>query len=89
LYYLFQGKNRFGQLQKAMPGISPKTLSLRLKELENEIIITKKIFAEVPLHVEYSLTPRGQLLFKIIHAMDEWGSENPNNRIDPKVKHFK
>lgn len=76
LHNLFEGKNRFGQLQKSMEGISPKTLSLRLKELEEEGIITKKVFAEVPLHVEYSLTEKGKTLSKIFKAMAEWGNKS-------------
>lgn len=70
---LFDGKKRFGELQRSLKGISPKTLSLRLQELEREKIINKKIFAEVPLHVEYSLTTKGQSLNEIICAMRNWG----------------
>lgn len=70
---LFEGTKRFGELQKALEGISPKTLSLRLKQLEKDRIIKKKVFAEIPLHVEYSLTPRGQSLSNIIEKIKEWG----------------
>jgi len=75
LHNLFEGNNRFGQLQRSMKGISPKTLSLRLQELEQEGIIRKKVFAEVPLHVEYSLTKKGQTLSEIFRAMDDWGEK--------------
>lgn len=70
---LFEGTKRFGQLQKALDGISPKTLSLRLKQLEKDRIIRKKVFAEIPLHVEYSLTQRGQSLSDIIKKIKDWG----------------
>jgi DNA-binding HxlR family transcriptional regulator len=70
---LFEGKKRFGELQRALEGISPKTLSLRLKQLEKDRIIKKKVFAEIPLHVEYSLTPRGDSLREIIEKIKEWG----------------
>ncbi len=73
LYQLTLGKKRFGELEKAMVGISPKTLSLRLKMLEKQGIIIKKIFPEIPLHVEYYLTKRGIQLKKIFVAMEEWG----------------
>lgn len=73
LHELCSGKKRFGELQRALRGISPKTLSLRLKQLEKDGIVKKEIFAEVPLHVEYSLTPRGQSLRKIITLMRDWG----------------
>lgn len=70
---LFEGTKRFGQLQKALDGISPKTLSLRLKQLEKDRIIEKKVFAEIPLHVEYSLTARGNSLSDVIEKIKEWG----------------
>ena len=69
---LFNGKKRFGELQRSLKGISPKTLSLRLQELEREKIIKKKIFAEIPLHVEYSLTQKGDSLNEIICEMRKW-----------------
>lgn len=73
LHNLFSGKKRFGELQKSLIGISPKTLSVRLRELEKEKIIYKKVFAEVPLHVEYSLTVKGKSLKDIFKKMTLWG----------------
>lgn len=73
LHNLFQGKKRFGEFQRALEGISPKTLSLRLQQLEKDGIITKKVFAEVPLHVEYTLTSKGESLTEIFKKMAEWG----------------
>ena len=73
LHNLFSGKKRFGQLQKLLSGISTKTLSARLQELEKEKIIAKKVFAEVPLHVEYSLTEKGKSLKDIFNKMAKWG----------------
>lgn len=73
LHRLFDGNKRFGELQKSLSGISPKTLSVRLTELEGEGIIKKKIFAEVPLHVEYRLTTKGESLGKIFTEMAKWG----------------
>jgi DNA-binding HxlR family transcriptional regulator len=70
---LFDGTKRFGELQKSLEGISPKTLSLRLKQLEKDRIIRKKVFAEIPLHVEYSLTSRGDSLSDIIAKIKDWG----------------
>lgn len=75
LHNLCEGTKRFGELQRALDGISPKTLSERLKQLEEHGIVNKKIFAEIPLHVEYSLTKKGQSLKAIIEMMDEWGSQ--------------
>lgn len=73
LHNLFDGSKRFGQLQKSLGEISPKTLSQRLQELEQEKIISRKVFAEIPLHVEYSLTKKGQSLGKIFEDMAQWG----------------
>ncbi len=71
---LYEDKKRFNQLATSLSPISPRTLSLRLKELEKHNIIKKKIYAEVPLHVEYFLTPRGQSLKEIIFKIHEWGA---------------
>lgn len=76
LHNLCQGKKRFGELQRSMEGISPKTLSQRLSELEENGIIHKKVFAEIPLHVEYTLTKKGESLRKLINDMQQWGESN-------------
>lgn len=83
LHNLFEGNKRFGQLERSMKGISPKTLSLRLRELEKAGIVKKKIFAEVPLHVEYDLTERGRELEAIFKIMARWGSEE-KEKIDSR-----
>lgn len=75
LHSLCDGTMRFGELQRALTGISPKTLSQRLQELEKEGIVSKKVFAEVPLHVEYSLTQKGISLREIFQKMETWGNE--------------
>ncbi|WCN36852.1 winged helix-turn-helix transcriptional regulator [Aneurinibacillus uraniidurans] len=72
---LFYGPRRFGELQRSLKGISPRTLSMRLKELENEEIISRAIYSEIPPHVEYSLTEKGKTLRPIFDAMKEWGNE--------------
>ena len=73
IHNIFEGKKRFGELQRALPGISPKTLSLRLHELERDGIITKKVYAEIPLHVEYSLTEKGKSLRGVFRSLENWG----------------
>ncbi len=70
---LLDGKKRFGELRKSLSEVSPKTLSERLKTLENEGIITRKIYPEVPPRVEYALTKRGKSLGSIIMSMKKWG----------------
>lgn len=77
LYQLCQVNTmRFGQLQRALDGISPRTLSARLQELEKHRIVNKKIFKEIPLRVEYSLTEKGTSLKEVINKMKSWGEEN-------------
>ncbi|MBI5026815.1 MAG: helix-turn-helix transcriptional regulator [Nitrospirae bacterium] len=70
---LLEGKKRFGELRKSLSGVSPKTLSGRLKSLESEGIIARRIYPEVPPRVEYALTKRGTSLGAIIKSMKEWG----------------
>lgn len=69
---LLSGPKRFGELLKHLEGSSPKTMSIRLKELEQKGIITRRIFPEIPPHVEYSLTPKGKDLETIFNAMLNW-----------------
>ncbi len=76
IHNIFEDKKRFGELQRALPGISPKTLALRLKELERDGIISKKVFAEVPLHVEYSLTEKGKSLRGVFRSLENWGNKS-------------
>ncbi len=74
LHQLCSDIHRFGELQKALAGISPRTLSHRLKELESQGLVKKKVLPVVPLHVEYSLTPRGHDLKAIFKTMEDWGN---------------
>ena len=71
---LFEGTKRFGEIRLSLKGVSPKTLTDKLRALESDGIIQRKIYAEVPPRVEYSLTKRGQSLKKIFDAMQEWGT---------------
>ncbi len=73
LHELCEGTKRFGELHSSLQGISPKTLSVRLDQLEKNKIIKRKVYTQIPLRVEYSLTDRGQSLRAIIGEMREWG----------------
>ncbi len=73
---LFSGTRRFGELRKSLAGISPRTLSARLKFLEQEGIVERKVYPEVPPKVEYSLTQRGRTLGRIIKGLKDWGKEH-------------
>jgi DNA-binding HxlR family transcriptional regulator len=69
---LMSGIKRFGELEKALTGISPRTLSLRLGSMENHMIVDRKVYAEVPPRVEYRLTPLGKSLDPVLKAMSQW-----------------
>ena len=70
---LAEGRSRFCELERSLQGISPRTLSLRLRALEEEGILERTTFAEVPPRVEYSLTEKGLALVPIIDSMREYG----------------
>jgi len=72
LRHLFNGVTRFGVLRRMLHPISPKTLTDRLRLLEERGIVTRTIYSEVPLHVEYQLTERGRRLEPLFVAIGEW-----------------
>ena len=76
IYWLLKGDRRFNQLQRDLNGITHRTLTKQLRELEGDGLVQRKIYPEVPPRVEYSLTPRGQSLQKIFDAMQEWGTQH-------------
>jgi DNA-binding HxlR family transcriptional regulator len=69
------GINRFSALERSLEGISPKTLSERLKALDRAGVITRKSYAEVPPRVEYSLTEMGRDLIPLVDHMREYGAK--------------
>lgn len=72
---LFHGTMRFGEIRKCLHDISPKTLTVRLKELERHEIVTRKVHPTIPPAVEYTLTKKGQDFIKIIEEMQNWGEK--------------
>ncbi len=72
---LSEGLNRFSVLERSLLGISPKTLSERLKSLEKAGVITRTSYAEVPPRVEYALTERGMDLIPLIDHMRDYGTK--------------
>ena len=72
---LLGGTKRFGELRKSLPGISQRVLTENLRALENDGLLERKVFAEVPPRVEYSLNKTGLSLQNIISAMAEWGTK--------------
>ena len=70
---LAAGTSRFCELERSLAGISPRTLSLRLRALEEEGVVERQTFGEVPPRVEYALTEKGLALLPIIDGMREYG----------------
>jgi DNA-binding HxlR family transcriptional regulator len=72
---LADGRSRFCELERSLEGISPRTLSLRLRALEQEGIVKRQTYPEVPPRVEYALTKKGQALVPLIESMRTYGRE--------------
>ncbi len=71
---LAEGCSRFCELERSLAGISPRTLSLRLRALEEEGIVERHTYPEVPPRVEYSLTDKGRALLPIVEGMRNYGT---------------
>ena len=72
---LITGTKRFGELRKSIGKMSQKVLTTNLRGMEEDGLVTRKVYAEVPPRVEYTLTETGRSLKPILDAMDKWGSE--------------
>lgn len=70
------GATRFNEISKAIPDISPKVLTETLKALESDGLISRKLYAEIPPRVEYSLTELGKSLIPIIHHLITWALDH-------------
>ncbi|OON96373.1 MAG: MarR family transcriptional regulator [Candidatus Epulonipiscioides saccharophilum] len=70
---LFSGTKRFGELKKSLKGVSSKVLTTQLRDLENCLLIRRKVYPQVPPKVEYTLTATGESLKPILDAMAQWG----------------
>ena len=73
LYRLFDRPHRFSELRRALGRCTQKMLIQQLREMEADGLVRRKVFAQVPPKVEYSLTPRGRTLKPVVEAMCAWG----------------
>src|SRR6187431_924295 len=76
LQQLFDGIKRFNELRRSLGGITHKTLTQQLREMESDGIINRQVYAQVPPKVEYSLTPLGKTLKPVLDAMHNWGEQH-------------
>ncbi len=82
IHQLLEGTKRFNQLQRELAGITHRTLSKQLRQMEAQGLIERRDYREIPPRVEYSLTPLGLTLRDILHSMHVWAEKN-GSRIPP------
>lgn len=75
LWYLSYKKLRFSDIQRKLPNVSQKVLSRQLKSLEEDNLINRKVYPDVPIKVEYSLTDTGKKMVPILEMMHKFGAE--------------
>jgi DNA-binding HxlR family transcriptional regulator len=75
LHRLLEGTMRFNELRRMLPNVTQRMLTRQLRELERDGVIYRKVYAEVPPRVEYSLTPFGLSLKPILLMMSDWGEQ--------------
>jgi DNA-binding HxlR family transcriptional regulator len=80
LQELFAGTRRFSELHRALSGVSHRTLTQQLRELESHSIVRRKVHRQIPPKVEYSLTPVGETLKPVIAVMHNWAEGYSRNR---------
>jgi len=84
LWHLGDNVMRFGELQRTLPGVNAKMLTKQLRELENDGVIKRTLYPEVPPRVEYAITDFGRTLIPILEALCTWGTmylENGNSPV--------
>lgn len=72
---LMDGTKRFGELKKSIGSVSQKVLTSQLRDMEAKGLLSRKVYAEVPPRVEYTLTETGYSLAPVLNAMKEWGAD--------------
>lgn len=77
---------RYSDIKRLMPKVTPRTLTRQLRELERDGLITRKIYAEVPPRVEYSVTELGQTLAPIVKLLNRWGGEHIQTVLENRDK---
>ena len=82
---LLPGKKRFGELKKSIGTVSQKVLTAQLRDMEKKGLVKRKVYAEVPPRVEYSLTEIGMSLKPVIESLREWGSAY-QQKVNQKVE---
>lgn len=79
---IFEGTQRFGQLMRYIPQISQRTLTNQLRELEEDELIIRTVYPEVPPKVEYTISEKRKTLTPILEAMCDWGAEHMEDKFE-------
>ncbi|MEM8510083.1 MAG: winged helix-turn-helix transcriptional regulator [Bacteroidota bacterium] len=83
LFYLIEGPLRYNEIRKKMPGVTERTLSLQLQQLQADGVITRKVYTQKPpLKVEYALTDFGKTLIPLLQTIADWGDYVVTNHSD-------
>ncbi|WP_340818448.1 helix-turn-helix domain-containing protein [Methanolobus sp. WCC4] len=80
LWQLKENTLRYNALQQTLPGISPRMLTKQLRELEEDGVIRRKMYPEIPPRVEYSLTDLGRTIIPVLESLCQWGIEHMGHR---------
>ena len=86
VFFLLNGTKRFNELRRLLPEVTQRILTLQLRELERDCVVRRKMYAEVPPKVEYSLTEFGRTLEPVLQTMREWGVQYVGRLKKIKVK---
>ena len=85
LYQLLKGTLRFGEMQRLIPNVTPRMLTNQLRELEEDGLIVRTVYPQVPPKVEYSLSPLGRSMEPVLLALKAWGDANIGRFGKPKA----
>lgn len=85
LFHLLPGTLRFNEIRRAVTGCSPRMMTKQLRELEEDGLISRKVYAQVPPKVEYTLSPLGRSMEPILLALKTWGDANLSRYGKPRV----
>jgi DNA-binding HxlR family transcriptional regulator len=87
LYHLCHGPRRFGELRRLLPGISEKMLIQDVRQMQESALLVRKDYKQVPPKVEYSVTPFGKELGKLMAPLCAWGDKNRRRVLGKKMPH--
>ena len=86
LLYLSTGTKRYGEIRRFIVGITQKMLTQALREMEEDMLVRRKEYAEIPPRVEYSITDQGREMVTVIRKIEKWGTERMKERNIPMIQ---